>query len=98
MNYLEIDLLGDYVINSIVIQGRRDNGIGTEFASHFKVMFSRNGFSDFVEYRHDNGEILLKGNLNPFDSREQHLNDMLVIAAKLRYEKENISVFCIFVI
>ena len=71
-----------------MIQGRSDNGIGTEFASHFKVMFSRNGFSDYVEYRHDNGEILLKGNLNPFDSREQHLKDMLVIAAKLRYVRK----------
>ena len=41
--YLEIDLIEDYVISSVVTQGRYADGLGKEFASHFMLKFWRQG-------------------------------------------------------
>ena len=87
-SYLEIDLIEDYVISSVVIQGRHANGAGNEYASHFMLKFWRNGYNDFSEYRDENGEIILKGNVDSQDTREIKLTNTIVIGSKLRHEKQ----------
>ena len=89
-SYLEIDLIEDYVISSVVIQGRHANGLGKEYASHFMLKFWRNGCTDFSEYRDENGELILKGNVNSQDTREIMLTNAIVIGSKLRHVKNNI--------
>ena len=84
LDYLEIDLLQDHVISAVVIQGRFANGIGKEFATHFMVKFWKEGYRKFEDYRDQNGEVLLGGNVNTFQPREQQLDNMLVIASKIR--------------
>ena len=81
-NFLEIDLINDYVVSGVTLQGRNLNG--GEYASHFRLQFWRMGFTDFADYRHSSGEILLSGNINAFDTTEQDLSEMVVIASKIR--------------
>ena len=82
--YLEIDLIEDYVISSVVIQGR--HGFGNEYASHLMLKFWRNEYTDFLEYRDENGEVILKGNVNSQDTREIKLTNAIVIGSKLRHD------------
>ena len=82
MEFLEINLLVDHVITSIVIQGRFANGLGQEFTEYYLLQFWRQGMEDFVEY----GEgRLLRGNTNTYQAVEQFLNGSSVIASKVRY-------------
>merc|ERR1711862_523210 len=51
LNYLEIDLLDDYVVSSILIQGRYANdGLKNEFATHIMLKFWRKGYTEFLDY------------------------------------------------
>ena len=84
LDYLEIDLLQDHVISAVIVQGRFANGLGKEFATHFMVKFWKEGYRKFEDYRDENGEVLLGGNVNTFQPREQQLDNMLVIASKIR--------------
>ena len=43
MEFLEINLLVDHVITSIVIQGRFANGLGQEFTEYYLLQFWREG-------------------------------------------------------
>ena len=74
----------DHVINSIVIQGRFANGLGQEYAEHYMLQFWRRGMDNFVEYRDENGELLMHGNTNTYQEVENLLGNMLVIASKIR--------------
>ena len=68
MQFLEINLLVDYVITSIIIQGRFANGFGQEFTEYYLLQFWREGMDDFVEY----GEgRLLRANTNTYQAEEQ---------------------------
>ena len=82
--YLEIDLLEDYVISSVLIQGRY--GFGNEYSSYLMLKFWRNEYTDFLEYRDENGEVILKGNVNSQDTREIKLTNAIVIGSKLRHD------------
>ena len=93
LDYLEIDLLQDHVISAVVIQGRFANGLGKEFATHFMVKFWKEGYRKFEDYRDQNGEVLLGGNVNTFQPREQQLDNMLVIASKIRLKYFSHSTF-----
>ena len=50
------------------------------------VKFWREGYRDFEDYRDDKGEVLLEGNVNTFQPREERLDNMLVIASKIRWK------------
>ena len=82
-------MLQDHVITAVLIQGRDANGLGKEFATHFMVKFWKEGYRKFEDYRDDNGEVLLEGNVNTFQPREQELDSMLVIASKIRLKYFN---------
>ena len=77
-------MLQDHVINSVVVQGRFANGLGQEYTEHFIVQFWRKGMDQFVEYRDRQAELLLKGNTNTYTAVEHVLDNMLVIASKVR--------------
>ena len=79
-----MDLLEDHVISAVIIQGRYANGIGKEFATHFMVKFWREGQREFQDYRDSSGGVLLEGNVNTFQAREQKLDNMLIVASKIR--------------
>ena len=83
MEYLEINLLVDHVITSIVIQGRFANGLGQEFTEYYLLQFWREGMEDFVEYGEGEGR-LLRANTNTYQAVEQFLNESSVIASKVR--------------
>lgn len=87
--YLEIDLLEDYVISSVLIQGRY--GFGNEYSSYLMLKFWRNEYTDFLEYRDENGEVILKGNVNSQDTREIKLTNAIVIGSKLRILPYNVN-------
>lgn len=90
---MEIDLIEDHVISSVVIQGRfAANGAGNEYATHFKLKFWRNGYNDFSEYRDEDGEVVLKGNVNSQDTHELKLDNAIVIGSKLRHVKHHLSI------
>jgi len=82
--YLEIDLLVDHVISSVVLQGRFANGVGQEYAEHYMLQFWRRGMDRFAEYRDEKAGLLLKGNTNTYETVEHVLVNMLVIASKVR--------------
>ena len=82
--YLEIDLLVDHVINSVVVQGRFANGLGQEYAEHYMLQFWRRGMNKFAEYRDQRAGLLLQGNTNTYQTVEHVLRNMLVIASKVR--------------
>ena len=48
----------------------------------FKVW--RQGFNDFVEYRDENGEVLLRANDNAHDTKETHFSNDILIGSKIR--------------
>ena len=56
IEFLEINLLVDHVITSIVIQGRFANGLGQEFTEYYLLQFWRKEMEDFVEYEDGGGE------------------------------------------
>ena len=85
LNYLEIDLLDDYVVSSILIQGRYANdGLKNEFATHIMLKFWRKGYTEFLDYRDEKSEVLLKANNNGYDVSEQKLTNMIVLGSKIR--------------
>ena len=86
LDYLEVDLLDDYVVSSILIQGRYANdGLAkNEFATHIMLKFWRNGYIDFLEYRDEKGEVLLRANHNGYDVTERKLTNMIVLGSKIR--------------
>ena len=86
LDYLEVDLQQDHVISAVIIQGRFAKGIGKEFATHFMVKYWREGYREFEDYRDSNGEVLLEGNVNTFQAHEQKLDNILVIASKIRWK------------
>lgn len=77
--YLEINLLVDHIITSIIIQGRFANGLGQEYTEHYKVEYWREGWEVFVPY--EDGRIL-RGNTNTYQTVEASLEG--VIASKVR--------------
>ena len=83
--FLEIDLLVDHVISSVVVQGRFAHGVGQEYAEHYMLQFWRRGMDRFAEYRDEKAGLLLKGNTNTYEAVEHVLVNMLVIASKVRY-------------
>ena len=74
----------DHVINSVVVQGRFANGLGQEYAEHYMLQFWRRGMDRFTEDRDEKVELLLQGNTNTYEAVEQVLENMLVIASKVR--------------
>jgi len=84
--YLEIDLLVDHLITSMVIQGRFANGLGQEYTEYYTLEFWREGMDEFVEYREGEEEerLLLEGNINTYQVEEHVLQKSPVIASKVR--------------
>ena len=83
MEFLEINLLVDHVITSIVIQGRFANGLGQEFTEYYLLQFWREGMEDFEKYGEEEGR-LLRANTNTYQAVEQVLEGEGVIASKVR--------------
>jgi hypothetical protein len=83
MEALEINLLVDHVLTSIVIQGRFVNGLGQEFTEYYLLQFWREGMEDFVEYGEGEGRML-QANTNTYQAVEQFLNGSSFIASKVR--------------
>ena len=82
--YLQIDLLVDYIITAIVIQGRFANGLGQEFTEYFLLQFWREGMEEFVDYGKDGEVLVLGANKNTYQAVEQVINQTVVIASKVR--------------
>ena len=72
--YLEINLLVDHVISSVVIQGRFANGLGQEYTEYYILQFWRDGMDDFVEYREGEEALLLQANTNTYQAMEHVLH------------------------
>ena len=82
--YLEINLLVDHVISSVVIQGRFANGLGQEYTEYYILQLWRDGMDDFVEYREGEEGLLLQANTNTYQAVEHVLQAYPVIASKVR--------------
>jgi len=82
--YLQIDLLVDHIITSVVIQGRFGNGLGQEYTEYFILQFWREGMEGFVEYGEDGKAAILTANTNTYQAVEQVINKTSVIASKVR--------------
>eukprot|EP00092_Neocalanus_flemingeri_P009618 GFUD01010354.1.p1 GENE.GFUD01010354.1~~GFUD01010354.1.p1 ORF type:complete len:424 (+),score=128.92 GFUD01010354.1:116-1387(+) len=82
--YLEINLLVDHVITSMVIQGRFANGLGQEYTEYYILQFWREGMDGFVEYREGEEGLLLRANTNTYQAVEHVLQASPVIASKVR--------------
>jgi len=82
--YLEIDLLVDHIITSILIQGRFANGLGQEFTEYYKLQFWREGFEEFVKYEKGEAGELLRGNTDTYQVVEEVLDGPEVIASRVR--------------
>ena len=82
--YLEINLLVDHVITSVVIQGRFANGLGQEYTEYYILQLWREGMADFDEYRDGEEGLLLRANTNTYQVVEQVLQGSPVIASKVR--------------
>ena len=55
--------------------------------SFIYLLVWRSGYSDFMDYRDERGEVILKANVSPEDTRELKLSNMIVIGSKLRKDK-----------
>ena len=82
--YLEINLVVDHLIHSVMTQGRFANGLGQEYAEKYRLQFWRKGMEEFVSYRVGDVE-LLQGNTNTYQAVEQVLEGLPVIASKIRF-------------
>ena len=85
--YLEIDLRGQHVISSVVVQGRYANGLGQEYAEYFVMMYwrERGEAGAWVEYREGNNR-LLPANNNTYQAVETRLRGGRVLTSKVRWE------------
>ena len=79
--FLEIDLLVDHIIHSVVTQGRFANGLGQEYVDQYTLQFWREGTDNFMDYL--DGEVL-QGNTNTYQAVEHVLHGPSVIASKIR--------------
>ena len=83
--YLEIDLQGQHVISSVVVQGRYGNGLGQEYAEYFVMMYWREDTRTWVEYREGDNRLLLANN-NTYQPVETRLRGNTILTSKVRWE------------
>ena len=62
--YLEVDLVEDTFITSVVVQGRYANGLGQEYTEFYVLRYWSDRDEDWIEYR--NGCIFFKETKNAF--------------------------------
>ena len=93
--YLEIDLRGQHVISSVVVQGRYGNGLGQEYAEYFVMMYWREETGAWVEYREGNNR-LLQANNNTYQAVETRLRGNIVLTSKVRWEPKYFLISNIF--
>ena len=83
--YLEIDLQGQHVVSSVVVQGRYGNGLGQEYAEYYVMMYWREDTGTWVEYREGDNR-LLQANNNTYQPVETRLRGNTVLTSKVRWE------------
>ena len=74
LEFLEIDLGEEYLLQGVVTQGRFANGLGQEFAEYYRIQYWRKGMPDFEDYRDSEGVDLFKGNRDTYTEVELVLN------------------------
>ena len=62
LEFLEIDLGEEYLLQGVVTQGRFANGLGQEFAEYYRIQYWKEGMSEFKEYTTKDGSSVLQGN------------------------------------
>jgi len=75
--FLEVNLLADYLVTGVITQGRFAQGLGQEFAEFFKIQYWRQGMHN------PGGRKVLKGNMNTFTAARRNLTRP-IIASKVR--------------
>ena len=83
--YLEIDLQGQHVVSSVVVQGRYGNGLGQEYAEYYVMMYWREESGTWVEYR-EGEDRLLQANNNTYQPVETKLRGNTILTSKVRWE------------
>ena len=80
--FLEVDLLSQHVITSVVVQGRYDNGLGQEYTEHYVLMYWREDDTTWHQYMEGDNR-LLQANINTYQPVQHTLRDP-VITSKVR--------------
>jgi discoidin domain receptor family protein 2 len=79
--YLEIDLLSDHIISSVLIQGRYGNGLGQEFAEFFAFEYRSSIDQQYIRYTDEKGISVLPANINTFQVTQYNLTKIIVADA-----------------
>lgn len=81
--YLQVDLGDNYVISSVLTQGRYAGGQGQEYTQAYTIQYWRMGMSDMKEYRDSIGKTVLAGNTDTYTVVVNTL-DPPIICSKIR--------------
>ncbi|VVC86261.1 unnamed protein product [Leptidea sinapis] len=82
--YLQIDLLDEYLITATETQGRFANKIGAEFVKFYMVEYWRDALNRWVQYKDLNDSNLIPGNTDTYTATKTVL-EAPFIASKVRF-------------
>ncbi|KAJ1369056.1 Epithelial discoidin domain-containing receptor 1 [Parelaphostrongylus tenuis] len=80
--FLQINLVNNYIVTAVETQGRYGNGTGREFVSEYMIDYLRPG-SKWIRYRNRSGHSLMTGNHETTAAVRRAL-DPPIVASRIR--------------